>query len=138
MAMSNGVDRRGQIDTETVKALLLINGGGVVALLTLFGSVLGKKGYENLARAILVGVLTLMFGLVCTVIHNRLRRKCSLHYDVHDMSPPAGRLLGLQLREPTICVVSILFMWLSVVAFFSAGTFVAVYGLLYWVPPAPI
>jgi hypothetical protein len=134
--MPDGVDRRSEIDTETVKALLLINGGGAVALLALFGSVLGKNGYENLAWAILVGVLILMLGLVFAVIHNRLRRICSLHYDRHNMQPPAGRLLGLQFREPTICIVSILFMWLSIVAFFSAGTFVAICGIVTLWPKA--
>jgi hypothetical protein len=135
--MSNGVERRSQIDTETVKALLLINGGGAIALLTLFGSVLtlfgsvlGKDGYENLAMAILVGVWILILGLVFAVIHNRLRRKCSLHYDQREMEPPAGRLLGLQLREPTICIVSTVFMWLSIVAFVTAGAFVTFRGIV--------
>jgi hypothetical protein len=33
-------------DTELVKTLVLINGGGVIALLTLFPHVLNKAGYE--------------------------------------------------------------------------------------------
>jgi small-conductance mechanosensitive channel len=134
--MSNGVDRRSQIDTETVKALLLVNGGGAVALLTLFGSVLGKNGYEALARAILVGVLIFMLGLVFAIVHNHLRRKCSLHYDVHKMRPPAGRLLWLQLHEPTICVVSIMFMWLTIITFFLAGMWIAIYGIITLWPKA--
>ena len=36
--MSNGVDRRAQMDVETFKALLLINGGGAVALLWVFSA----------------------------------------------------------------------------------------------------
>jgi hypothetical protein len=127
--MSNGVERRSQIDTETVKALLLINGGGIAVLLTVFSQVLGKSGYESLASAILVGVLILMAGLVCAVIHNRLRRSCSLHYDLHNMRPPPGRLLGITLREPTICSFSIAFMWLSVLAFVVGGSYPAVRGI---------
>jgi hypothetical protein len=127
--MSNGVERRSQIDTETVKALLLINGGGVAALLTVFSQVIGKPGYEPLASEILVGVLIFMFGLVCAVIHNRLRRQCSLQYDLHNMRPPKGRLFGASLWEPTVCCVSIAFMWLSIVSFVIAGSYVAVRGI---------
>jgi hypothetical protein len=127
--MSNGVERRSQIDTETVKALLLINGGGIAALLTVFSQVLGKSGYEPLASEILVGVLIFMFGLVCAVIHNRLRRQCSLHYDLHNMRPPKGRLLRVQLWEPTVCSFSTAFMWLSIASFVVAGSYVAVRGI---------
>ena len=64
--MASGVERRSQIDTETVRALLLINGGGVVALLSLIPSILDIDGYERLAFHILIGVSILMFGLGCT------------------------------------------------------------------------
>jgi hypothetical protein len=33
---SKGVDQRAQMDTETVRALLLINGGGIATLLGVF------------------------------------------------------------------------------------------------------
>lgn len=128
--MTKGVELRSQIDTETVRSLLLINGGGAVALLTLLPSILSKDGYETLAFAILVGLLIFMIGLACAVIHNRLRRKCSLHYELHDMRPPKGRLLGLQLRQPTICFLSLAFMWLSVGAFIVAGSYVAISGII--------
>jgi hypothetical protein len=127
--MSNGVERRSEIDTETVKALLLINGGGIATLLTVFSQVLGKGGYEPLASDILVGVLILMVGLVCAVVHNRLRRQCSLHYDLHNMRPAKGRIFGIPLWEPTICCFSIVFMWLSIVSFVAAGSYVAVRGI---------
>ncbi len=127
--MSNGVERRSQIDTETVKALLLINGGGIVTLLGVFSQVLGKGGYEHLATVILVGVLILMFGLMCAVIHNRLRRECSLHYDQQNMRPPKGRLFGITLWEPTVCCISTIFMWLSIASFVVGGTYVAFRGI---------
>ena len=128
--MSKGVEIRSQIDTETVRALLLINGGGAVALLSLLPSILGKDGYDELAQAILVGLLLFMVGLTLAAIHNQLRRMCSLHYEQHAMRPPAGRLLGLSLRRPTVCFLSLAFMWLSISAFFFAGAYVAAVGMV--------
>ena len=127
--MSNGVERRSQIDTETVRALLLINGGGAVALLTLLSQVISKAGYAPLASAILWGVLIFMFGLFCAVVHNQLRRKCSLHYDRHNMRPPRGSIFGVKLPEPTVCFFSSAFMWLSISAFVVAGSYVAFRGI---------
>jgi hypothetical protein len=70
--MSNGIERRSQIDTETVRALLLINGGGALGLLSLLPAMLAKSGYQDFVLAILTGVLFLMFVLIFAVIHNRL------------------------------------------------------------------
>lgn len=128
--MAEGVELRAQMDTETVRALLLINGGGAIALLTLLSSVLGKPDYVDLAHAILCGVLVFMLGLVFAVIHNRLRRKCSLLFELHHMRPPKGRLLGIELSQPTVCWVSEKFMWLSIAAFIFAGAIVAIVGLV--------
>lgn len=128
--MSNGIERRSQIDTETVRALVLINGGGAIALLSLLPSILDNTQYQCLARAILIGIPILMFGLVFAVVHNHLRRRCSLHYEQHGMTPPKGRLLGIPLWEPTICCVSTLCMWLSVAAFVFAGSYVALSGII--------
>lgn len=128
--LSKGVEIRAEIDRDTVKALLLINGGGAVALLTLLPKLIEEK-FQELAAAVMVGVLILMIGLLCAVIHNRLRRKCSLHYEQHKMRPPKGKIFGFRLPEPTICFISTMFMWASAVAFFSAGAFVAVYGILW-------
>jgi hypothetical protein len=128
--MANGVDRRAQIDIETVRALLLINGGGVIALLSLLSQIFGKAGYEELASPILWGTLIFVVGLGCAVIHSRLLRKCSLVYDQHNMIPPKGRLLGFKLSEPTVCWFSYWLMWLSICAFLFAGIFVAVSGIV--------
>jgi hypothetical protein len=128
--MSNGVDRRSQIDTEMVKALVLINGGGAIALLTLFPHVLNKPGYEPLASAIMYGVLVFVIGLVSAIIHNRFRRVCSLIYDQYNMRPPKGQVAGFKLREPTICIASIALMWLSIFAFLSGTSFVAIKGIM--------
>jgi hypothetical protein len=126
---SKGVEQRAQMDTETVRALLLINGGGVATLLGVFSQLLGKRGYEPLATPILGGILILIFGLTCAVIHNRLRRKCSLHYEQHQMNPPKGRLFGITLSQPTICFFSSVFMCLSITSFVAAGGYVSIRGI---------
>jgi hypothetical protein len=127
--MSNGIERRSQIDTETVRALLLINGGGAVALLTLLPALLANSDLRPLVSAIFIGVLLLMVGLVSAVIHSRFRRECSLIYDQHDMRPPHGHLFGMKLSKPRVCFISDFYMWLSIFAFFGAGSFVAVVGI---------
>ena len=68
--MSNGVDRRAQIDIETVKGLLLVNGGGAVALLSVFSALVGREGLEPLLSAVLWAVFGMMFGSVCAIFHN--------------------------------------------------------------------
>ena len=70
-----GVQNRAAIDNETVKALLFINGGGAVALLAMFSTVIKEPVYRSFAISILVAVLLLMIGLVCAVIHNIFRRE---------------------------------------------------------------
>lgn len=123
------VEIRAQIDTETVRALLSLNGGGAVAILTLLPSFLEIPRYEPLAIPLLIGVLILVLGLAFALIHNRLRRECSLVYQGHKMAPPPGRLLGFTLKEPTVCFVSIRFMWASAAAFVIAGLYVAASGV---------
>lgn len=110
---------RANIDVENFKGLLLVNGGGSVALLAFLPSVLEKPGYEALACYILWGLLCYQFGLVFALIHNRLTRVCSLIYDQHQMHPPT---------HPRVCRVSIWFMWLSVAAFVLAGVLVFLGG----------
>lgn len=120
--MADGRETRAAIDTETVKGLLLINGGGAVALLAFLPGVLQKPEYESLSRAIIFAVFTFQIGLAAAVIHNRLRRKCSLEYAKKDVVP--CHVFGRTLREPCICHWSIGFMWLSIIAFLGAGLIV--------------
>ena len=126
--MTKELEIRAQIDTENVKALLLINGGGAVALLAFLPAVLGKPQYEALTRAILWGILLFQAGLLSAVVHNRLRRKCSFVYQSHNYQPPPCSIFGLKLNEPCICSVSILFMWGSVLSFLVAGILVFLGG----------
>ena len=62
-----GIDIRAGVDTETFKALLLLNGGGAVALLTLFAAILDQASSKPIQRAILWGVVAMIFGLVVAV-----------------------------------------------------------------------
>jgi hypothetical protein len=128
--MPSGLEIRAQIDAETAKALLLINGGGALALLSFFTAIVGKPGYEGLGRAVLLAVLGMMFGLVCAVLHNHYRRQCSLHHEHHGYKPPPGTLFGLRLRRPRVCWISGAFMHASWLAFMLSGGFVAGMGLL--------
>ena len=127
--MSNGIERRAQIDGETAKALLLINGGGAIALLSLFSTIVGKPGSEPLVWSILVSVFLMMLGLIFGVLHNYYRRQCSLQYEHHNMRPPKGVLLGFTLPEPRICFLSRVLLWASLLSFASAGGYVAYTGL---------
>jgi uncharacterized membrane protein len=128
--MASGIDRRAQMDAETVKALLLINGGGAVALLSFFTAIVGKPGHESLARSVLFAVVGMMLGLVFAVLHNHYRRKCSLHHERHNYKPPAGTLFGYRLSRPRVCWLSLAFMRASLIAFLLSGSYVAGVGLL--------
>jgi hypothetical protein len=128
--MANGVEQRAQIDTETFKGLLVINGGGAVSLLAIFSQIISKVGYEGLARAVMVGVLFMAFGLVVAVVHNYLRRRCSHIHSLHNMAPPPGRLFGFLLTRPTVCWFSLLFMWLSLASFILGASYVAWQGIV--------
>jgi len=127
--MTKELEIRAQIDTENVKALLLINGGGAVALLAFLPSVLGKPEFEPLMRGILYGLILYQFGLLSAVIHNRLRRKCSLVFQAHNYKPPPCSFLGIKFKEPCVCSLSILFMWASVIFFVVSGFLVFCGGL---------
>jgi hypothetical protein len=127
----SGVETRAKIDTETVRALLLINGGGVVALLTLLPRLLEDDSYHYLVQATLVGILLLILGLVSAVVHNKFRRDCSLIFERHKMEPPGGTIFGWRLERPRSCFISSVFMWCSVACFISAGSTIAVVGLIY-------
>jgi len=125
--MADGRETRAAIDSETVRGLLLINGGGAVALLAFLPGVLQKPEFESLARAIIWSVFTFQIGLAFAVVHNRLRRICSLEYAKKDRKKCS--LFGRELREPCVCHWSIGFMWGSIVSFLVAGAIVLNAGI---------
>jgi hypothetical protein len=127
--MVQGHEIRAIIDTETVRGLLLINGGGAVALLAFLPGVLQKPELECLGRAIILSIFTFQIGLVCAVVHNRFRRLCSLEFSKKPENRKKCTLFGRELKEPCICHWSTGFMWASIIAFLLAGVIVLVSGL---------
>jgi hypothetical protein len=131
--MASGLEIRAGIDTENVKGLLLINGGGAIALLAFLPSVLGKPAYLPLTKAILWALLLFQVGLLSAVVHNRLRRICSLVYEAAEANSPAHpapcQFFRWTLREPCVCMWSVGFMWLSVLSFLVAGLLIFFGGM---------
>lgn len=117
---------RAQIDQENVKAILLINGGGAVALLAFLPTVLGKPQYADLSRSILWALMTYQFGLAFAVGHNFLRRKCSQLWETYGYDPPRCRLFGHEFKsDPCLCLWSWFTLGASLSAFVGAGMLVA-------------
>ncbi|MHC4123900.1 MAG: hypothetical protein ACYSSI_10030 [Planctomycetota bacterium] len=114
-----GKEIRAQIDTENVKGLLLINGGGVVALLAFLPAILDKPNYKPLSVAILWSLLFFQIGLVAALVHNHLRRRCSLAYESTETKK--SKFLGLGLPEPRVCHFSHISMAISYICFIIAG-----------------
>jgi hypothetical protein len=119
--VTTGVEIRAQIDSENVKGLLLISGGAAIALLAFLPQVIGKTDFRMLAYAILVGLLVFSMGLLSAVVHNSLRRQCSLEYERHNYSPP---------HHPKVCKVSTWFKWVSLAAFVLGALVVFAGGVL--------
>lgn len=127
--MADGRETRAGIDTETVRGLLLINGGGAVALLAFLPGVLQQPGFESLARAIIWAIFTFQAGLALAVMHNRFRRQCSLKYATSRENRKMCSLFGHEFGEPCICYWSVGFMWASIGAFLAAGIIVLIAAL---------
>lgn len=133
--MATGSDIRAKIDSEHVKGLVLINGGGVTALLLFLPAVLDKDGYKPLVWAVLAGLFFFVVGLTCAVVHNHFRRICSLHYEENR---PRKKFLWYR-PEPIICQWSKSFMWVSVLAFVLGALGVVAGGACAFYPKrAPI
>lgn len=116
--IGEGVKIRAQIDAESVRNVMLINGGGSVALLALLPSILGTP----LVLAVLWALAIWLLGLTLAVVHSVLRRKCSLFYEQHQMKPPHGsRKLGIEPAAPWVCWWSWKCLYLSIIAFLAGG-----------------
>lgn len=126
--MSRGLEIRAQIDNEMIRALLLLNGGASVALLAFLSTLLSDSGLLDLSRFILFSLAFYNAGLVFAVIHNRLRRKCSLVHEAHQYAPPPGRFMFIRLRQPRVCFLSIVSMWVSFLLFVSGSITVLIGG----------
>lgn len=115
---SEGVKIRAQIDTESVRNVMLVNGGGSVALLALLPAILGTP----LVFGVLLTLAIWLFGLTLAVSHSVLRRKCSHVYEQHGMKPPPGKpRLGIKPREPWVCWWGWRFLYASILTFLVGG-----------------
>jgi hypothetical protein len=136
--MAEGVELRAQMDIETFKGLLVINGGGAVALLTFFAAILTKDSLYTraLAPAILWALMTMVFGLGFAIAHNFFRRRCSLAHDQRNVRRLQQRLQNPQqslqedeASQPTVCTFAWSFLWCSLACFMGAVFYVAYVGL---------
>lgn len=116
--VSQGVKIRAQIDTESVRNVMLVNGGGSVALLALLPAVLGTP----LVFGVLLTLAIWILGLTLAVIHSVLRRKCSLVYEQHGMRPPPGKpRLWIKPNQPWVCWWGWWCLYTSIFAFLIGG-----------------
>jgi len=116
--VSEGVKIRAQIDTESVRNVMLVNGGGSVALLALLPAVLGTP----LVFALLLTLAIWLLGLTLAVTHSVLRRKCSLVFDQHGMSPPPGKpRLKINPKQPWVCWWGWQCLYASIITFLIGG-----------------
>jgi hypothetical protein len=74
-----------------------------------------------LAFAILVGLLAFSAGLLSAVIHNSLRRQCSLEYERHGYQVP---------KRPRVCKASTWLKWVSVSMFLVGAVIVFLGGYI--------
>jgi len=125
MMVSEGVKIRAQIDTESVRNVMLVNGGGSVALLALLPAILGTP----LVFALLLTLAVWLFGLTLAVTHSVLRRKCSLVHEQHGMNPPHGKSrLWIKPREPWVCWWSWRCLYASILTFLIGGAVMVSFG----------
>ncbi|MEZ5557988.1 MAG: hypothetical protein R3E86_05500 [Pseudomonadales bacterium] len=133
--MTTGVEIRAQIDTDVMRALLLVNGGAAVALIALLPYVLDRADLIPLAKAILLALVGYQVALVSVVVSGRLRRVCSLEYERANSTSPQGLLdsctiFGWDLKEPCSCIWSKVLMWASLALFLASGSAVAIGGYM--------
>jgi len=123
--LSDGVHIRAQIDTESVRNVMLVNGGGSVALLALLPAILGTP----LVFAVFFTLAVWLFGLTLAVTHSVLRRKCSHVYSLHHMNPPHGKpRCGIKPKQPWVCWWSWQCLYASIVSFLIGGVVMVYFG----------
>jgi hypothetical protein len=129
--MADGHEIRAQIDTEQVRALQVINGGSAAGLMTLLPRVMESPELYPLAFSMVIAIGFVGCGLFATLVHNRLRRKCSLEYakkEERRQPPTESRLLKACASvpdEPRVCTISVIWMWSSMLLFLAALSSVA-------------
>lgn len=123
--VNEGIKIRAQIDNEAVRNVMLVNGGGSVALIALLPNIL----YTPLVFAVLATLSIWLAGLTLAVIHSILRRKCSLIHERYKMSPPKGRpKFGIAPGVPWVCWWSWKALYVSIAAFLLGGVLMVALG----------
>lgn len=130
--LNKGVELRAKMDSETTRGLQLINGGMAAGLIALLPAILREPGLRVLAGTMMWAVFFGGLGLIASVVHSRLRRKCSHQYskkkknrEPQCTSPWIMKLQTIE-GEPCICTVSIMFMWASLACFLIGTGFILV------------
>ena len=123
--LSEGVKIRAQIDNESMRNAMIINGGGSISLLALLPQILKTP----LIVGVLITLLLWLIGLTLAVVHSVLRRHCSLTYEQHKMAPPSGKpFLGIHPKAPWVCWFSWRALYYSIAIFLAGGIFMVVFS----------
>ena len=120
MPLSDGVKIRAQMDMESIKALILINGGGAVAVATGLPAILGNNRFWPLAIPMMSGIFLFALGLAAAVLSNHYRRECSLLFEQQKMAPTP---------YPRVCVIGRPYFHASVALFLLSILLIAAWGM---------
>lgn len=125
MELSDGVKIRAEIDNQSVRFVMLVNGGGSVALIALLPNIL----YTPLVFAVLLTLTVWLTGLTLAVVHSVLRRKCSHIYEINKMSPPSDKKkFCINPKQPWVCWLSWRTLYASIFAFLLGGALMVGFG----------
>lgn len=82
MAEDPGMKLRWELDTFVAKALLTLNGGGIVVLLTFVSTLMNNVEYQYFVVAVFIGIILFVAGLVSAVQHTNCRRECERRWEL--------------------------------------------------------
>ncbi len=112
-------NRRAELHSQGVKGMFLLNGGGILALLTFQTQLLlADDDFSTLSKSITIAICFLVIGLVLLAPINHIRYESSRSYD-KDETKARGKALG-RVHKVFFCLSLVLF---------TIGLFVALRGL---------
>lgn len=115
-------NRRAELHTEGVRGMFILNGGGVLALLTFLTQVIQiTEGVQTIVRYIAVAIGLLLLGLIVLAPINHLRYESSRLFD-HVETKPKGKRYALAHRV----------LFALSLAFFVLGVSTALVGVWIW------
>ncbi len=111
-------NRRADLHTQGVKGLFILEGGGIIALLSLMGQLLvTDREYTDLIRDLVIGATLYCFGLIFLVPIPHLRYETSKLYDKEETKSK-----GIKYSR-----IHKLLFYLSMIAF-GIGTLIVLIG----------